>query len=124
MTRKDPARNFLKRRGCPPHVIEGGLEGLLAAWEKTAEAAAAGYRLGLDDYRNDVDGREILESALAEAGDAERAALLPRLAAADQKIKAHLFPSGPCLWGDKEAVSRGWTPEKNWWYFRLPRRME
>jgi hypothetical protein len=121
MTRKDPVRDFLKRRGCPAHVVEGGLEGLLEAWEKTASAVARGYGLGLDDYLNDVDGREILEAALRAAESSQRNALLPRLEAADRMIRGHLKPPGPCLWGENEALERDWTPERNWWYFRRPR---
>jgi len=122
MTKKDPVRDFLKQRGCPPHVVDGGLPGLLSAWEKTAADVAGVYRLGLDDYLNDMDGRELLDAAWAAAGDPEREALGSHLEAADRKMKRHLLPPGPCLWGESEAAARGWTPEKNWWYFRRPRR--
>ena len=124
MTKKNSVRDFLKRRGCPPHVVAGGLEALLTAWEKTASAVARGYGLGLDEYLNDVDGREILDAALSAAETSERNALLPRLEAADRMIRRHLKPAGPCLWGDEEALERGWTRERNWWYFRRPRRLE
>ena len=121
MTGKDSVRDLLKRRGCPVHVVEGGLEGLLAAWEKTASEVARGYALGLDDYLNDVDGREILDAAFQAAEPAQRNTLLPRLEAADRMIRRHLKPAGPCLWGENEALERAWTPERNWWYFRRPR---
>ena len=121
MIGKDPVRDLLKRRGCPAHVVEGGLEGLLTAWEKTASEVARGYALGLDDYLNDVDGREILDAAFQAAEPAQRNTLLPRLEAADRMIRRHLKPAGPCLWGENEALERAWTPERNWWYFRRPR---
>jgi hypothetical protein len=121
MTSKDPVCDFLKKHGCPAHVVARGLEGLLAAWEKTASEVARGYGLGLDDYLNDADGREILDKALQAAESAERNALLPRLEAADRMIRRHLKPAGPCLWGEEEALERGWTPKRNWWYFRRPR---
>jgi hypothetical protein len=123
MTKKDPVREFLLHRGCPPHVVDGGLEGLLRAWEKTAAEVARGYRLGLDDYLNDADGRELLDAALAAAA-ADRDAFRPRLEAADRMIQRHLQPAGPCLWGEDEARSHGWKPERNWWYFRRPRGLD
>ena len=66
--------DFLRARGCSAQVVDGGLAGLLARWAATVEELAAGYRWTFDDYLNDVDGRQILEEALAHAGDEERAA--------------------------------------------------
>jgi hypothetical protein len=118
MPRKNPVREWLRTRGCPEHVVEGGLAGLVSSWQRTAESVAQGYELGIDDYLNDMDGRELLHAALAAAGAADRVRYRARIQAADRKIKARLLPAGLCLWGEKEAAARGWTPEVNWWYFR------
>ena len=48
----DEVREFLRERGCPERVVERGLEGLLASWAVTVDEVSAGYRFGLDDYRN------------------------------------------------------------------------
>ncbi len=121
MARRDPVREWLKTLGCPNHVVEGGLAGLVKAWQRTAESVAAGYELGMEDYLNDMDGRELMHGALAVSGDADRARYRARIQAADRKIKARLLPAGPCLWGEKQAKAHGWTPEVNWWYFRAPK---
>lgn len=122
MPKKDPVREFLMEHGSPAHVVDGGLEGLIAGWEKTVDEVVHGYALGLDDYLNDMDGRELLRAALALAPAAGLKRLRPRIQAADRRIKSRLGPAGPCLWGEPEARERGWTPRVNWWYFRRPKR--
>lgn len=124
MTRPDPVRRFLAKRGSPPHVVEGGLEGLLRGWEETAAAVAAGYPLDtLDDYLNDLDGRQILDEALAIASPRQSAALRARRAAADARFRALVTPVARCLWGHRAARAHGWTSDRNWWYWSRPRRV-
>jgi len=112
---------FLSERGCPDDVVEGGLEGLIAAWKRVADHVADGYSLGLDDYLNDLDGRQLLEEALAHATDEERASAMPRIRRTDERMKSLVVPTLECLWGDKVAEQEGWSPESHWWYFSLPR---
>ena len=61
----DPIRRFLRARGVADHVVAGGLDGLVADWEHTAERVESGYALGLDDYLNDLDARQIIEVVLS-----------------------------------------------------------
>ena len=121
MTTKDPIRELLERRGCPAHVIEAGLEGLVEQWEHTVDDVEETYPLGLDDYLNDVDGRQLLEEALDVADEAVQAAVAPRVAAADERMLRLVVPAGRCLWGVDMAEQYDWTPQKNWWYFTQPR---
>ena len=51
----DPVRDYLQKKGCADHVINGGLAGLVETWEGIVESVAEGYSLGLDDYLNDLD---------------------------------------------------------------------
>ena len=123
MTRPDPVRRFLAKRGSPPHVVEGGLEGLLRGWEETVAAVAAGYPLDtLDDYLNDLDGRQILDEALAIASPRESAKVRARLDAADARFRALVTSVARCLWGDRAAREHAWTADRNWWYWSRPRR--
>ena len=80
------------------------------------------HPLGLDDYLNDLDVRQLIEDAWDHAGAAERRALEPRLIAADERMRALVHPVAECLWGDRVARREGWSAEANWWYFSLPRR--
>lgn len=114
-------RDFLRRRGAPDHVVERGLAGLVGAWEATVQAVASGYAFGLDDYLNDLDGRQLLEEALGAASDLERARLAPRLEAADARMRELLEPRERCLWGEEVARYHGWEAAANWWYYGVPR---
>ncbi len=114
----DPIRRFLRARGVADHVVAGGIEGLVTAWEQTATAIGAGYCLTLDDYLNDLDARQILEVVLSAMPEPD-GPLLDRLRAADARVRAATVPVGQCVWGD--GGSRGWTERRNWWYFVIPR---
>jgi len=120
MKEKDPVGEFLRKRGCPEHVVRGGLRGLAESWEEVVRSIEEGYSLGLDDYLNDLDGRQLLEEALAVAPAQEKKTALQRVRRADAKMQTLVRPSGRCLWGDETARQEGWTARKNWWYFSIP----
>ena len=120
MKEKDPVGEFLRKRGCPEHVVRGGLRGLAESWEEVVRSVEEGYSLGLDDYLNDLDGRQLLEEALAVAPAQEKKTALQRVRRADAKMQTLVRPSGRCLWGDETARQEGWTARKNWWYFSIP----
>jgi len=117
----DDMREFLKERGCPDDVVAGGLEGLVATWEHTVSQVEAGYPLGLDDYLNDLDGRQLLEDALDEAPAGTAAALRGRVEAADARMRRHVNRVDECLWGERVAAAERWDADRNWWYFAVPR---
>jgi hypothetical protein len=118
----DPIREYLQGRGCAAEVVERGLDGLIAEWELIAsDLAEQGCVLGMDDYLNDLDGRDILEGALQALDPAARAAARPRVEVADLKVIGATVPCADCLWGEELAESHGWQPGKQWWYFRVPR---
>ena len=121
MTTQDPIRELLVQRGCPTHVVEAGLDGLVEQWENTVVDVEETYPLGLDDYLNDVDGRQLLDEALEVADEWVRDAVAPRIAAADDRMLRLVVPAGRCLWGVDMAEQHDWTPQRNWWYFTQPR---
>lgn len=121
MVREDPVREFLEARGCPEHIVEGGLDGLLEQWENAVDDVEETYPLGLDDYLDDMDGRELIEGAMEVASPETRRASLKRLRKADGRMQELLVPAGRCLWGSDMAEQHDWTPQKNWWYFMHPR---
>jgi hypothetical protein len=123
MTAPDPIRELLERHGCPSHVIEAGLEGLIEQWEHTVDDVEEIYPLGLDDYLNDLDGRQLLEEALEVAPESARRSYHARVMAADERMKQLVQPAGRCLWGVDMAEQYDWTPAKNWWYFSQPREL-
>ena len=124
MKKKDPVRGFLEERGCPRHVVEGGVPGLVRRWEQVVEETAKGYALTLDDYLNDLDGRQILEDILEALPNSANDKIRERIRRADRKMRGLVDPAGKCLWGSEVAETEGWTAEKNWWYFCRPRKAD
>jgi len=122
MKKKDPVRDFLEERGCPQHVVEGGLPDLAESWEQMIEEVSKGYALTLDDYLNDLDVRQLLDEALKIAPAALQKEIRERVRRADQKMRTLVEPAGKCLWGSEVAETEGWTPEGNWWFFSRPRK--
>src|ERR1035438_4860800 len=57
----DSVRDFLRRRNVAPHLVTGGSELLIAGWRHFVGQVETGYPLGLDDYRNDLDLRSLIE---------------------------------------------------------------
>jgi hypothetical protein len=120
MTKTDPVNDFLRQRDCAEHVIKDGLLGLIKNWESVVESVRRGYPLGLDDYLNDLDGRQLLEEALAMAPIEQKEKFLERVRRSDKLMQTLVKPAGKCLWGEEVAETEGWTAEKNWWYFTQP----
>lgn len=114
----DPVREFLKRRGSADHVVRAGLPGLVESWESVVESVKRGYNLGLDDYLNDMDVRQLLDEALKLAKADQ--AYIERVRGTDESMRRLVKPIGRSLWGEKNAKEHGWSAEKNWWYFAVP----
>ena len=57
---------YLRENDYPDHVVREGRTGLVRRWRDFVEQVERGYRLGLEDYRNDLDIRAILSQADAE----------------------------------------------------------
>jgi hypothetical protein len=121
-TETDPVRTYLEGRECPPDVVERGLEGLVHEWELiAADLAEQGSVLGLDDYLNDMDGRDILDGALKSLEPAARGEFKARVEAADLAVMEATAPCAACLWGEELEEAHGWAAERQWWYYRVPR---
>jgi hypothetical protein len=59
----DEIQRYLGDNGYPEHIVREGRAGLVRRWREFVEQVERGYRLGLEDYRNDLDIRAILELA-------------------------------------------------------------
>jgi hypothetical protein len=51
---------YLRDNGYPEHIVKAGRAGLIERWRKFVEQVEHGYKLGLEDYRNDLDLRGII----------------------------------------------------------------
>ncbi len=116
----DRVRQYLRRRGCAPSVIKGGLDGLIAHWESLVDAVEEGYNLTFDDYLNDMDLRDILAGALEAASADEVTAAEKKVAKLDQTFRDLTVECAP-VFGETVAKENGHDPVDQWWYFRRPR---
>jgi hypothetical protein len=65
----DRVKKFLAANGYPQHLVRGGEAGLVRRWREFVEQVETGYKVGLEDYRNDLDIRAILQAAGAETAE-------------------------------------------------------
>jgi hypothetical protein len=91
--KESEVQDYLRENGYPEHIASAGRAGLVQRWRKFVEQVERGYRLGIEDYRNDLDIRGILR--LAEAEDAEVLALDARLAALLTDTSVRVWESAP-----------------------------
>ncbi len=117
----DPVTEFLKDKGCGDHIVKDGLAGLVDTWEGVVEAVADEYQLGLDDFLNDLDSRQLLHDALAVAPAADKTKFDHRISEADEQMKSLTKKIEECLWSDEVAEEEGWSSKENWWYYRIPK---
>jgi hypothetical protein len=105
----------------PPDVAE--LRDLIDQWaEFSAGLERKDYTFDLDNWRNDVDVRELIEEALPMFSREEMGDHALKLDQADVAFKANTRPFRRCVWGHGTQKKEKWTDESNWWYFRTPRR--
>lgn len=84
----ESVRRILRERKAADHVIAGGAAGLIEVWRKFVEEVERGYEFGLDDYRNDLDIRTLIENT----------GLAPAVAAEDARLRRMLTVTGRPVW--------------------------
>jgi hypothetical protein len=117
---KDPVREYCRKKGYADHVIQGGMRHLVESWEKVVQSLIDGGVQYYYDYLNDMDGRQILEEVVGVATIEQKTEYCDRIKAADRHFLSIVTPTDKCIWGDENAMERGWTKNTNWWYFHRP----
>jgi hypothetical protein len=96
---------YLSENGSPPHVVRAGRSGLIKRWQAFVDEVEGGYRLGLEDYRNDLDLRGILATlGLDDDHGVEQA---------DLRLLKILEPTAKRIWESCEG--------NHFWDFGYPR---
>jgi hypothetical protein len=79
--------DYLTENGYPTHISRAGRSGLLARWTKFVDEVERGYKLGLEDYRNDLDLRGIIALAgLDSAAQSDDERFRRLLTATDRRV--------------------------------------
>ncbi len=122
MSTAEDVRVFLQSRGLADETIEAGVEGLVARWEQAArDAEHERYPFGVEDWLNELDGRQLVAELAASLKGSLSSAQQARLADADARIEAVTEETPECLWGERMAKRMKWTAKQQWWYWRRPR---
>lgn len=100
----DRIDTYLRENGYPEHVIREGRAGLVRRWREFVDQVERGYKLGLEDYRNDLDLRGILRIVGCEGDDVIKV---------DERLKAMLLPSKKRIWES--------APGDPFWDYGYPR---
>ena len=56
-------QDYLRDNGYPAHIVNDGRKGLPQRWREFVGQVESGYPLGLEEYRNDLDVRAIIQLA-------------------------------------------------------------
>src|SRR5882724_9035557 len=103
----------------PPDVAD--LRELIDQWaEFTSGLAVADYSFDLDNWRNDVDVRQLILEALPMFSREEMGDHALKLDAADKAFKDNTRDFKKCVWGHGTQKKENWSAQNNWWYFRTP----
>ena len=122
MSAHDDVTLFLRARGLADESVAAGAEGLVLRWEQAArDAEHERYPFGVEDWLDELDGRQMLAEMIASIPGALSAAVTARLAEAGSRVDASTELAGACLWGAKMAKRMKWSPREHWWYWRRPR---
>lgn len=105
----------------PPNVED--LRDLIDQWSAFgAELERKDYTFDLDNWRNDVDVRQLILEALPMFSREELGDHALKLDDADKGFMAATRPFRRCVWGAGTAKKERWTAQTQWWYFRTPMR--
>ncbi len=103
----------------PPDVEE--VRDLIDQWSTlSADLERKDYTFDLDNWRNDVDVRQLILEALPMFSREELGDHALKLDDADKIFMAVTRPFRRCVWGTGTAKKEKWTAQANWWYFRTP----
>jgi len=96
---------------------------LIERWGEIVAEVELGYALTFDDYLNDMDLRNLIARTVRGVPPAARdgqEGIRDTLVALDTRFVSATEAAEGCIWGEANADDEGWSPDGEWWYFRLP----
>ena len=103
----------------PPDVSE--LRDSIDQWaEFVADLELKDYAFDIDNWRNDVDVRQLILEALPMFSREEMGDHALKLDAADKAFRDSTRDFKKCVWGHGIQKKENWSAQNNWWYFRTP----
>jgi hypothetical protein len=94
--------HYLRENGYPEHICRAGRQGLVTLWKKFVDQVEKGRRMRLEDYRNDLDVRSLIEQVGLEE----------EVRAPDERLKGLLINRDIRVWES--------SPGNPFWDFGYP----
>jgi hypothetical protein len=99
-------------------VILWGIETILSDWQKFVKECETGYDDDIEEYKNDLDTREIIEKLILSLDDA---ILVNKIKEAindeDNIFKGLLIQTDKCIWGPRVQKDYNYNSVDQWWLF-------
>lgn len=95
--------HYLRENGYPEHICRAGRAGLVALWKRFVQEVEKGYRRSLEEYRNDLDVRALIEQEGLEAQVREF----------DERLQTMLVNTDSRVWES--------SPGNRFWDFGYPK---
>lgn len=114
-------REYCERNGFSERVCHGGIDYLVESWRQTTDQIFKGYQGLFDEYLNDMDTRRIISELMPIATETERTRILNPVSILDGYFRGATKPTKACIWGDDQAAKHGYDPDRDWWYYRIPK---
>jgi len=108
-------------RGKSELVQRAGLNYLIPTWARNA--AAADGEGNMDVWRNDLDGRKIIDEIFDLLSQEERLVVQKELELTDQLFASKTFEVNECVWGETNERNNGYDRIKHWYYYRVNQRL-
>jgi len=113
-------RRYCEEQGFSSNVREGGFDYLLHCWGRAVARVEESYRLSFYEFLNDMSARRIIDEMATYASDDEWAAVEAALPSLDARFVAATRPVETCVCGEHNAAKYGYSPDRDWWYYRVP----
>lgn len=85
-------------------------------WEESVKWIEYGWDC-IEEYTHDLMSREFLDEEIQKAFESEVKLYLSRIEEIDRRF-INVTYSGECVWSQDIEIKYGYSPEKNWYYYR------
>jgi hypothetical protein len=123
MNNEEKVKEFLKKRRVAEHVIKGGIKYLFDCWKKFVEDCEKNSYMEIEEYLNDLDGRDILQDVIEEFEKEDIMKwVVIEVKKYDERFRKLLFNTDVCAWGKPNEHKYISTKKTRFWYWGFIKR--
>lgn len=100
------------------YVVEGGILKLIDDWKRFVIECENGYSGMIEEYRNELDGRFLIQTIVDDVGDNNLVESIEReIKSFDERFRSLLTDTDKCIWG--KPGEKKFNRIKHFWYFGI-----